>query len=119
MRICKVIFWQFQDNGDQNEKFARDVPHIAVEGANLFPIFGNDLVLTDVFPGGDVFVNVELHNYQLDFPPLEGKCRLLRSYHFNVLFYTRIANPPLILAVPKILAFGEVAETSASPQGIL
>jgi len=58
--IREVVLRQFQNDCDQHKELSSHFPHIAVKGTDLFPVLVNDLVPAYVFPGRDVFVDVEL-----------------------------------------------------------
>lgn len=107
MRICKVVLGQLQDDGNQNEELSRNLPHIAMENPYLFPILFNDLVLTNVFPCPDIFVDVELL-----FVSLISRSNMGNLYHLNVFLDASIANPALVLPVPEVLAFCKIARKS-------
>lgn len=68
MCVCQVVFRQLQYYGDENEELACDFPNIAMEVPDLFPIFSDDLMLSNISPRGDVFVDVKLSLVSRDLP---------------------------------------------------
>lgn len=104
--IREVVLRQFQDDCDQHKELASHFPHITVKVTDLFPILFNDLVSAYVFPGRDVFVDVEL--LRISIASLLFDLSVMFPYHLDILLDSRVSNPPLILSVPKVLAFRKI-----------
>jgi hypothetical protein len=108
--ICQIVFWQLEDDCNENEKFSYDLlPDITVEACNLCIIFLDDLMFGFFGVSEYSFWDIELE----ELSAYMQKINILHSYHLDILLYSSITNPPGILSITKILSFGKVTGSSA------
>ena len=61
VRVGEVVFWELEDDGDEDEELADDfLPAVAVEGGDFGVVFTGDFVEGFVGVGWDGFGDVEL-----------------------------------------------------------
>lgn len=103
MSICEVVFWQLQNNGDQNKQLPKNlVPEFSVEPGDLTPILFNNSMSAYLLKELDGLWDVKLFIMCRLARPRSGRFRVLNRPHTPFQCFLLLQYRRSILSFPCI-----------------